>query len=66
MAEQEKPGVTIRHNKKTIEEAVIAIVNRFEDATNITVQSVHYYRTDPDPKLLNDQGEPKVDITLNL
>lgn len=66
MAVNEKPGETIRHNKQSIVDAVIAMVDRFEDATDVKVQSVHYYRTEPDPKLLNDKGKSKVDIVLRL
>lgn len=66
MGATEKPGETIRHNKKFIEDAILGIVVRFQDATDVTVQSIHYYRTEPDPKMLNDQGKPVVDIILRL
>lgn len=66
MAELEKPGVTIRQNKETIEQAVLGIVEQFENATDVTVQSVHYYRTNPDSKLLSDKGKRRVDIILKL
>ena len=62
----EKPGNTIRHNKTMLSEAVLSIVEAFEDATDVTVQSVHYYRDGPDPKLLNDKGKQRVDIILKL
>jgi len=62
----EKPGVTIRQNKGTIERAVLGIVEQFENATDVTVRSIHYYRTEPDTKLLIDRGKQKVDIILKL
>lgn len=66
MATQDKPGVTIRQNKGTMEQAVIGIVEQFENATDVLVQSVHYHRTEPDPALLRDKGKCKVDIILKL
>jgi len=62
----ETPGETIRHNKRSMEEFAIAMVDRFEDATDVKVQSVHYYLTDPDPNLLNDKPKQRVDIILKL
>lgn len=66
MAAQDKPGVTIRQNKGTVGQAVIGIVKQFEDATDVTVQSVHYYLTEPDSKMLNDKLKRRVDIVLRL
>lgn len=66
MGATEKPGEIIKHNKKTLTEAVLSIVARFEDATDVEVRSVHYYRTESDPKLLSDKGKQKVDIILRV
>lgn len=66
MGVTEKPGEIIKHNKNTLTDAVLSIVARFEDATDVKVRSVHYYRSGADPKLLNDKGKQRIDILLEL
>lgn len=66
IAGQQRPGEIITLNKTVLIEAVISAVELFEETNAVTVQSVHCYRTEPDPKLLNDQGKRKVDIILKL
>ena len=66
MAPMETPGKAIKHEKDKLEEAVLNIVSIFENVTDVKVLSVHYYRAEPDTKLLIDRGKQKVDIILKL
>jgi len=61
-----KPGEEIRVRKQLLKNMVLAAVQEFESVTSVPIQSVHYYRTEPDTKLLSDQGKRKVDIILIL
>lgn len=60
-----KPGDIIRDRKEQLKDEVVTAIREFRDATDVTVQSVHYYIPEPDPKVL-DLPKSRVDIILRL
>lgn len=66
MGATEKPGEIIRIFQADIKRAVLDTVQTFEQRTDVTVQSIHYYVGEPNAKLLDDRGKQKVDIILKL